>query len=267
MSDAIVPAVIVSAVQPKRRLTDGQKQFLVFVAFLLLWEIAGRFSNPLYLAPASEIVRAFVAALTDPKAKLAHATLETLSLLVPGFLFAAVFGVLIGLIMGRREMVCHFLEPYVLIFYNTPRVVLIPILMVWIGTGDLMKITVVIITAIFPIIMNTMIGVRDVSSQLTEPAKSMNATERQMLFKVILPGALPFVTTGIRLGVGRAVTTVVVAEIFVSISGLGGLLHSAGMTLNMANMFVPAIVLGLIGGGVEAVLGRIERSFSVRYGL
>lgn len=248
-------------------LNDTHMPIVAFVIFIVLWEIVGRLSNRLYLAPLSEVVDAFIAALLDPKAKLAIAAAQTLSLLVPGFLLATVAGVFLGLMMGRQAIIRHFLEPYVLLFYNTPRILLIPILMLWLGTGDLMKATVVVLTAIFPIIMNTMIGVRDISAQLTEPAKSMCATERQMLFKVILPGALPFVTTGVRIGVGQAVTTVVVAEIFVSVSGLGGLLHTAGMTYNMAQMFVPAIVLGLIGCAVEVLLGRIERNFARRYGI
>jgi NitT/TauT family transport system permease protein len=115
--------------------------------------------------------------------------------------------------------------------------------------------------------MNTMIGVRDISAQLTEPARSFGASERQLLYKVVLPGALPYITTGIRLGLGRALTTVVVAEIFVSVSGLGRMLHVAGSTYQMAKMFVPAAILALIGIAIEAILGRVERTFSRRYGL
>lgn len=267
MTERAEDIVLVTPRKERRGPSDRSIRLLTFLAFLLLWEVVGRYSNPLYLAPISEILRDFAAAVTDPKARLLHATLETLSLVVPGFLISAVAGIFIGLIMGRRETVCHFLEPYVLIFYNTPRVVLIPILMLWLGTGSLMKIWVVILAAVFPIIMNTMIGVRDISAQLTEPARSMGATERQLLWKVVLPGALPFITTGIRLAIGRALTTVVVAEIFVSISGLGGMLHTAATSYQMAKMFIPALILGCIGVAVEAVLGRVERVFARRFGL
>jgi ABC-type nitrate/sulfonate/bicarbonate transport system permease component len=240
---------------------------VTLLAFLSLWEVVGRYSNPLFLAPISQIAGEFVDAVRDPRGRLLQAILETIAILAPGFLIAALLGVGIGVLMGRREIIYHLLDPYVLIFYNTPRVVLIPILMLWIGTGSLMKMTVVILAALFPIIMNTMIGVRDISAQLTEPARSFGASERQLLYKVVLPGALPYITTGIRLGLGRALTTVVVAEIFVSVSGLGRMLHVAGSTYQMAKMFVPAAILALIGIAIEAILGRVERTFSRRYGL
>jgi len=240
---------------------------VTLIAFLALWEVAGRYSNPLFLAPVSQIANEFIDALRDPRGRLLQAVLETLAILAPGFLTAALLGVGIVVLMGRRDVVYHLLDPYVLIFYNAPRVVLIPILMLWLGTGSLMKITVVVLAALFPIIMNTMIGVRDISAQLTEPARSFGASERQLLYKVILPGALPYISTGIRLGLGRALTTVVVAEIFVSVSGLGRMLYVAASTYQMAKMFIPAAILAVIGIAIEAILGRIERRFARRYGL
>ena len=90
------------------------------------------------------------------------------------------------------------------------------------------------LAAIFPVSVNTMVGVRDVSAQFTEPARSMHASERQLLWKVILPAAFPFIIAGIKLGLGRALTTVIVAEFFVSVSGLGGILHAASSSYQMA---------------------------------
>jgi ABC-type nitrate/sulfonate/bicarbonate transport system permease component len=197
---------------------------------------------------------------------LLTAFLQTLSVLVPGFVIASVLGVAIGILMGRRNLAYQILDPYVTILYNTPRVVLIPIFMLWLGTGATMKIVVVVLAAIFPVIVNTMLGVRDVSAQLTEPARSLKATERQLLHKVIFPATLPFIIAGIKLGLGRALTTVIVAELFVSVSGLGGMLHTAATSYQTAKMFVPAIILALLGILIDGLLSRVERATVRRYG-
>jgi NitT/TauT family transport system permease protein len=239
---------------------------VTFVLLMSVWELVGRLTNPLFFAPISDIVVELVKAILDPRERLLTAFLQTLSVLVPGFAIASVLGVAIGILMGRRNLAYQILDPYVTILYNTPRVVLIPIFMLWLGTGATMKIVVVVLAAIFPVIVNTMLGVRDVSAQLTEPARSLKATERQLLHKVIFPATLPFIIAGIKLGLGRALTTVIVAELFVSVSGLGGMLHSAATSYQTAKMFVPAIILALLGILIDGLLSRLERATVRRYG-
>ena len=129
-----------------------------------------------------------------------------------------------------------------------------------------MKIVIVVLAAMFPVIVNTVAGVRDVSAQLTEPARSLRATEGQLMTKVILPASLPFIIAGIKLGLGRALTTVVVAELFVSVSGLGGILHAAGSTYQMAKMLVPAVILAFMGIVIDGLLTKIERAAARWYG-
>jgi NitT/TauT family transport system permease protein len=239
---------------------------VTFAVLMAAWELTGRMVDPLFFAPVSAVVAEFVRAIIDPQARLSHGLLETLAVLVPGFLIASLAGVAVGVAMGRREIVYRVVDPHVTIFYNTPRVVLIPVLMLWLGTGVTMKIVIVLLAAIFPIIVNTVAGVRDVSSQLTEPARSLRASERQLMVKVILPAALPFVIAGLKLGLGRAITTVVVAELFVSVSGLGGLLHAAGSSYQMAKMLVPAVILAFMGITIDGLLSRIERKAARWYG-
>jgi len=239
---------------------------ITFVLLMSVWELVGLLTNPLFFAPISDIVVELVKAILDPRERLLTAFFQTLSVLVPGFVIASVLGVAIGILMGRHNLAYQILDPYVTILYNTPRVVLIPIFMLWLGTGATMKIVVVVLAAIFPVIVNTMLGVRDVSAQLTEPARSLKATERQLLHKVIFPATLPFIIAGIKLGLGRALTTVIVAELFVSVSGLGGMLHSAATSYQTAKMFVPAIILALLGILIDGLLSRLERATVRRYG-
>jgi NitT/TauT family transport system permease protein len=235
------------------------------VGFLALWEVAGRSTNPLFFAPASDVLVQFWQELLDPRARLLNGFLETLSVLVPGFVIASGLGVALGILMGRNNLAFQILDPYVTIFYNTPRVALIPLLLLWIGVGDLLKIVVVVLAAIFPVSVNTMVGVRDISAQFTEPARSMNASERQLLWKVILPATFPFVVAGLKLGLGRALTTVIVAEYFVSVSGLGGILHATSSSYQMAKMFAPVLILAAMGIMMDLLLTYIERRVLQRY--
>jgi ABC-type nitrate/sulfonate/bicarbonate transport system permease component len=239
---------------------------VTFVILMGAWEAIGRLTNPLFFAPVSDIAAEFIKAVLDPRHRLLDGFLETLGLLVPGFVLASVLGVGIGVLMGRRDLAFQILDPYINVLYNTPRVVLIPIFMLWLGTGSTMKIVVVVLAAIFPVIVNTMAGVRDVSAHLTEPARSFRASETQLLYKVVVPAALPFIIAGIKLGLGRALTTVVVAEMFVSVSGLGGLLHSSATTYQTAKMFVPALILAVMGIVIDALLSRLERATGRWYG-
>jgi NitT/TauT family transport system permease protein len=239
---------------------------VTFVILMSAWEAVGRLTNPMFFAPVSDIAAEFIKAVLDPRHRLLDGFLETLGLLVPGFVIASVLGVAIGVLMGRRDLAFQILDPYVNVLYNTPRVVLIPIFMLWLGTGSTMKIVVVVLAAIFPVIVNTMVGVRDVSGHLTEPAHSFRASETQLLYKVVIPAALPFIIAGIKLGLGRALTTVVVAEMFVSVSGLGGLLHSSATTYQTAKMFVPALILAVMGIVIDALLSRLERATGRWYG-
>ena len=266
MTDTVAPTGGIRApslsTRTKFYLTTG----ITFVLLMSIWELVGRLTNPLFFAPISDIVVELVKAILDPRERLLTAFLQTLSVLVPGFVIASVLGVAIGILMGRRNLAYQILDPYVTILYNTPRVVLIPIFMLWLGTGATMKIVVVVLAAIFPVIVNTMLGVRDVSAQLTEPARSLKATKRQLLHKVIFPATLPFIIAGIKLGLGRALTTVIVAELFVSVSGLGGMLHTAATSYQTAKMFVPAIILALLGILIDGLLSRLERATVRRYG-
>ena len=234
-------------------------------AFLAGWEIAGRLTNPMFFAPFSEVLLAFWQQIVDPNHILFDGFLETLAILAPGFAIGCVLGLALGILMGRSNLALQILDPYVTIFYNMPRVALIPVLLLWLGVGDTLKIVIVILAAIFPISVNVTAGIRDIGAQLTEPARSMNASERQLLWKVILPAIFPYVMAGLKLALGRALTTVIVAEFFVSLSGLGGILHAASSTYRMAKMFAPAIILAAMGIAIDALLTHIERRVLQRY--
>jgi ABC-type nitrate/sulfonate/bicarbonate transport system permease component len=238
---------------------------VTLAVFLAVWEIAGRLTNPLFFAPVSEVLVQFWKQLVDPSHSLINGFMETMAILIPGFVIACILGIGLGILMGRSNLAFQILDPYVTIFYNAPRVALIPLLLLWLGIGDTLKIVVVILAAIFPVSVNVMSGIRDISSQFIEPARSMNASEGQLLRKVILPATFPYMMAGLKLGLGRALTTVIVAEFFVSLSGLGGILHAMSTTYQMAKMFAPAIILAAMGIAIDGLLTYLERRVLQRY--
>jgi NitT/TauT family transport system permease protein len=261
--DALLRAV-------RARIHSSRSERILIVAttlagFLLVWELVGYLTNPMFFAPVSQVLVAFWQQIVDPGHTLLNGFVETLAVLVPGFVIACVLGVALGVLMGRNNLALQILDPYVTIFYNMPRVALIPVLLLWLGVGDTLKIVIVVLAAIFPVCVNVTAGIRDVSAQLTEPARSMNASEGQLLWKVILPATFPYVMAGLKLGLGRALTTVIVAEFFVSLSGLGGILHATSSTYQMARMFAPAIILAMMGIAIDGLLTYLERRALQRY--
>ena len=145
--------------------------------------------------------------------------------------------------------------------HATPNVALIPLLILWFGLGLLSKIVIIFLAGFFPIIVNTYAGVRNVGRGLVEVALAEGASEAQVFTKIVVPASLPFITTGVRLAMGRAVVAMVVAELFTALSGLGGAIMNYGNAFKTDKLFVIIIVLALLGVGLtESVRGWKARA-------
>ena len=177
-----------------------------------------------------------------------------------GFLFGAVAGVLIGLAAGRSDTVAALIDLPVNALYAVPAVALVPVIVLWFGFEVTTKTIVVFLFVIFPVLINTMRGVREVDPELVEVARSFCSSERRMWLDLILPSALPFIVTGLRLSIGRALIGVIVAEYYTSLSGLGDLISTNASNFQTARMFVPIVVIALLGVVFTALLELAERS-------
>lgn len=231
------------------------------IVVLLVWEVVGRLTNPLLFAPPTRVVTAFGDLVSS--GELGTAFLQTLSYLVPGFLISAVSGIAIGVLMGRSETWGRLLEPYVNAIYATPRVVIIPLVILWFGVGYNGRIFIIWIGAVIPIILNTAIGVRYTRVDLVEAARSFLATERQLVRHVVLPGAVPFVVSGLRIGAERALVGAVIAEVFLSLTGVGGIIQTEAERFNTANVLAAASVYAVLGWLTITALGALENHFAV----
>lgn len=226
-------------------------------AILIAWQVYGGSINPILLSDPSAVAVAFVDMVRD--GTLGHALASSLEVLGLGFLFGAVAGVVIGLAAGRSETVAALIDLPVNALYAVPAVALVPVIVLWFGFEVTTKTIVVFFFVIFPVLINTIRGVREVDPELVEVARSFCSSERRMWFDLILPSALPFIVTGLRLAIGRALIGVIVAEFYTSLSGLGDLITTNASNFQTARMFVPIVVIALLGVFFTALLELAER--------
>jgi NitT/TauT family transport system permease protein len=212
---------------------------------LLAWEITGLFVSPLFLSPLHETIVALWTMTAD--GTLLKAAASSLTVLLVGLFISAVFGTALGLLIGRHRKLRVVLEPYINGLYATPTIAFLPMLMAWFGLFMVPKIAIVVLLAIFPILKNTLAGVSTISREYLEPAESMSASEMQIFRSVIIPAVLPFIMAGLRLAIGRGIVGVVVGEFLTAQTGLGGLVVFYASKFQTAEMFVPILVLVLIG--------------------
>ncbi len=180
-----------------------------------------------------------------------------------GYVLAAVPGLLIGFAMGLWRRVDYVLEPLVIGLYTAPTIALYPLLILWFGLGFVSIITLVVLFTIFPIIVNTALGVRLVDPVLIRSAVSFGASRRELLLKVVLPAALPSIFSGLQLAVGRCFTGAVVAELFIGSAGLGYSIGYYASFLQMDAVFFNIFVVGILGVTVTLMMGALEKR--VRY--
>jgi NitT/TauT family transport system permease protein len=232
---------------------------LSVIGGLLLWEFLSRFlvANALFLAAPSEIVVAlYNLAATG---ELWHHVGVSAAEFAIGYVIASVLGIALGLAMASGATMKSALQPWVSGLYATPTIALAPLFILWLGIGIWSKVIVVIFLVLFPVAINTEAGLRTTSERLIEMLRSFGATPRQIFVKVSLPSAVPFILAGLKLGIGRGLIGVVVAELFGSRAGLGQLISQSADAFNMPNLFAGVVVLAIAGIVMTAGFGWLER--------
>lgn len=242
-----------------RRLSGNQRRMVEAIStivILIIWEIYGRNVNPVLFTYPTAIAGAFVNMIQD--GTLLTALGHTMSVVAIGAVIGSVAGIVLGLFAGRSETFSAIIEIPLNALYATPAVALIPIIVIWFGYGDVAKVVVVFFFTIFPVLINTMRGVQEVDPDLLEVSRSFCSNERRLWRDLLLPSALPYIITGLRLAIGRALIGVIVAEFFTAITGLGNLIVTNANTFQTARMFVPIVLLSLIGVALTSLLGLLE---------
>src|ERR1041385_4369909 len=224
---------------------------------LILWEIFGRRINPVFGSYPSAIAEAFWELVVT--GQLWSALYESLRPFVIGYALAIIVGVPLGLFIGGFRAAEAALGLYITAGYAMPLVALVPLLILWLGLGFAVKVAVIFLMSLFPICINTWLGVTAVPKTLIEVGKSFVAPPMVILRRIILPATLPYIMAGIRLAVGRAVVAMVIAEFFTTISGLGAVIINSANNFDTATMFVPIIILMVMAIGLNSLIGLVER--------
>jgi NitT/TauT family transport system permease protein len=240
-----------------------------FAVVAAIWElVAHSGAFPPRLFPPLEEIGATLARLTV-QGILPHHAAETVFRLAFGFAIAAALGVLVGILMGRYRRAEDLLLPLVSIGAPIPGLAYAPLFLLWFGLGDTGSIVLVAFVSMFPVIINSWTGVKAVKEIWLRAAQTMGADERRLFRYVILPGALPYILTGCRLGLAQAWRILVAVEMLAAVPwGLGWLIFGAREFLNTDAMLAGIAVIAVIGLALEKlVFQRLERYTVVRWGM
>ena len=233
-----------------------------FIALLLLiWQsIPLWYTLPrgmaLFFTTPSNIAAAFYQLLMNGEIEK-HFYVSAVAFLV-GLGLSIVVGLPVGLVMGRSRTLDALMDPYVTAFNATPRIVWLPLLMLWFGIGIWSKIAIVFAGAVFPMLINTYVGVKNVDRVLVNVVRSFGANEWQVMKVVVLPNSLPYIIVGLRLAIGRAILGVVVGEFFGSSKGLGYMIASAATSYKVDVVFVGVAIFMALSLILTLSVKRLE---------
>ncbi|HEY2136686.1 MAG TPA: ABC transporter permease [Xanthobacteraceae bacterium] len=239
------------------------KQFLTIAirlvsltVVLTLWQVLGANVDPVLFTTPSKIAAAAVVMIGS--GELWNYLWPSLVVLAVGLTLAAIVGITIGLLLARYWVLDVALGVYITFLYSTPTVALVPLIVLWAGFESTAKIVILFLFAFFPMAINTYQGVKNVDSKLIEVGRAFRCNEAQLWTNIVLPGALPFIVTGLRLAVGRGLIGMVLADLYTAISGIGYLIVRTASTYQVDKMFVPIVTLGLLGVTLTALLRLLE---------
>lgn len=229
------------------------------LGLLVVWQlfVSVRGTSALFLpAPLSVLAAMWEMTVSG---QLPFAVLVSLNRLVQGFVYGGAAGVVLGLLAGAIPWIADLLDPWVAAVYPIPKSALFPLFLLWFGLGDTSKIVTIAVGVLFLVLINTITGVRSIPPLLVKAARDLGASRVQIFVKVILPGALPNVFTGLRLGAGMALILVFVTEIEATKAGLGFLLWEAFQLLDTTRVFVGVVTFGVLGVLATWLLQWVER--------
>ena len=232
------------------------------VVIVGLWEAAwrARLISPLFFSGPSAIARQMAYAWT--RGHLKSDLVYSGTNFILGFALAVVAGVALGILIGWYRKLRMLLDPALTALYATPRVAMIPLILIWFGIGMWSKVFIVFISAFFPILVNTVGGMRAIDRDLLRAARAFCASDWQIFKTVAIPGSVPFILTGIRQGVALGLIGVVVGEMFGGSEGIGFMVAYGGQTFATDTLFVGVAIIAVAGIVLTWIAERLERRFS-----
>ena len=242
----------------KRQLQMLAIRVVSLVTVLSIWQVFGGMIDPVLFTTPIAIAKAAVGMIRS--GELWQYLWPSLVVLGIGLTLAAVAGTAIGLLLARFWVLDVAFGVYITFLYSIPSVALVPLIVLWAGFETTAKVVILFMFAFFPMVINTYQGVKSVDPKLLEVGRAFRCSERQLWANIVLPAALPFIVTGLRLALGRGLIGMVLADLYTAISGIGYLIVRTASTYQVDKMFVPIVTLGLLGVTLTALLRVVERA-------
>ena len=232
------------------------------VVFLSIWELTGgvlQLINPMFMSAPSLIWKAAVQLVTSGEIynDLYVSGVE----FAWGYFLSVIFAIPFGIMVGWYKRMSYIFDPFINAMNATPRVALLPLVIIWLGIGILSKVGIIFLGAVFPMLINTRDGVKTTPLNLLNAARSFGASEWQIFKSVVLPSTVPFILTGLRLGVGRALIGVMVGELYAATAGIGFMITVAGATFQTDKVFVGVLIFAISGMIAMELLTKLESKF------
>jgi NitT/TauT family transport system permease protein len=246
----------------KAKISGNFLSVLVLLTFATTWEVVSRLGifHPFFMPPLSLILLKLVEMFID--GEIFPHIVSSLIRIALGFFAALVLAIPIGVILGWSKRIYKIFELTIEILRPVPPISLIAIAMLWLGIGEAPKIFIIGFACFFPILINTIYGVRGVDDHLIKSAKMLGANESQILYKVVIPSALPYIFAGIRVSLAIAFMTLIAAEMVAANSGLGFLIIFSEQTFQIKEMYATLITILLLGAISAMILIRIENHYT-----
>lgn len=230
--------------------------------FLIVWELVGnvlQLINPMFMSAPSLIAKAAIDLFAS--GEIYNDLYISGTELLGGYLLSAVVAIPFGIMVGWYKKMSYIFDPFINAMNATPRVALLPLVIIWLGIGILSKVGIIFLGAVFPILINSRDGVKTTPANLLTAAKSFGASEWMIFKAVVLPSTIPFILSGLRQGLGRAIVGVMVGELYAATAGIGFMITVAGATFQTDKVFVGVLVFALTGMIGTELLAKIEKRF------
>jgi NitT/TauT family transport system permease protein len=230
--------------------------------FLVIWELAGnvfQWINPMFMSAPSLIFKAGYQMFAS--GEIYHDLYISGIEFFWGYLLAVVFAIPFGIMVGWYKRMSYLFDPFINAMNATPRVALLPLVIIWLGIGILSKVGIIFLGAVFSILINTRDGVKTTPVNLLNAARSFGASEWMVFKTVVFPSTIPFILTGLRLAVGRALVGVLVGELYAATAGIGFMITVAGATFQTDKVFVGVLIFAITGMVSMEMLTKLERRF------
>ena len=230
--------------------------------FLIIWELAGnvyQWINPMFMSAPSLIFKAAVQLFAS--GEIYHDLYVSGIELLGGYFLAVAVAIPFGIMVGWYKRMSYVFDPFINAMNATPRVALLPLVIIWLGIGILSKVGIIFLGAVFSILINTRDGVKTTPVNLLNAARSFGASEWMVFKTVVIPSTIPFILTGLRLAVGRALVGVLVGELYAATAGIGFMITVAGATFQTDKVFVGVLIFALGGMIGMELLTKLERRF------